>query len=278
MISNEYPSLKDKIVIVTGVSRGIGRAIAEAFVAAGSRVFGSARSDPALPGITWVRADMATPEAGPALVARAVADAGGLDIVVNSVGGLAEPIDPREQRKHQLGSSVDLPDEVWRTTMDINLYAAVRTIRAAMPHLLERRGNIVNISTVAAVQPDPSMIDYAAAKAALNAYTKGIATEFGPRGVRANIVSSGAILTPGWTADGGLFELISEKMGIARDKVLDHLVKGPEGIAHGGAVLGRFGDVAEIASTVLFLASDGAGYITGADVRVDGGLTRSIST
>ena len=278
MIGNEYPSLRNKVAIVTGISRGIGKAIAEAFVAAGVTVFGSSRADPALGGVTWGEADMSRPEAGPDLVARAVADAGGIDVVVNSVGGLAESTDPREQRKHQLGSSVDLSDEVWQATMDINLYAAVRTIRAAMPHLLERRGSIVNISTVATVQPDPSMIDYAAAKAALNAYTKGIATEFGPRGVRANIVSSGAILTSGWTADGGLFELISEKMGIPRDKVLDHLVNGPEGIAHGGAVLGRFGDVAEIASTVLFLVSDGAGYITGADVRVDGGMTRSIST
>jgi NAD(P)-dependent dehydrogenase (short-subunit alcohol dehydrogenase family) len=278
MIDNRYPSLDDKVVIVTGISRGIGRAIAEAFVAAGSTVFGSSRTDPALPGATWVEADMSQPGAGPELVARAVKDAGGIDIVVNSVGGLAEPVDPREQRKHQLGSSMDLPDEVWQTTMDINLYAAVRTIRAAMPHLLERRGSIVNISTVAAVQPDPSMIDYAAAKAALNAFTKGIATEFGPRGVRANIVSSGAFLTPGWTADGGLFEVISQKAGIPRDKVLDHLVKGPEGIVHGAPVLGRFGEVAEIASTVLFLASDGASYITGADIRVDGGMTRSIST
>lgn len=258
--------LSGKSAVVTGASKGIGLAITRALAGEGVQVVAAARSTTddlsRLAHGAAVRplsVDLSAPE-GPALVVEAAVSAfGGLDILVNNVGA----VHPRP------GGFLSVTDEDFTATMAINFFAAVRTTRAALPQLLRRgTGTIVTVSSVNAFLPDPLVIDYCAAKAALTNFFKALSKEVGPRGIRVNTVSPGPVATDLWLGSEGVAATVARASGGA-----------PEGVAKqvaASAVTGRFTRPEEVASLVLLLASDRAGNVTGADFVIDGGLTTTL--
>jgi NAD(P)-dependent dehydrogenase (short-subunit alcohol dehydrogenase family) len=188
-----------------------------------------------------------------------VATFGGLDILVNNVGGL----------KPHLGGFVSITDDDWLRALTINLLAPVRTTRAAVPHLLRRgSGTIVTISSVNAFLPDPPIIDYSAAKAALTNFSKALSKELGPQGIRVNSISPGPVSTPLWLGAGGVAETFAAGSGGDPAAVADGAVA--------GSATKRFTTPEEVADLVLLLASGRAGNITGADYVIDGGLIQTV--
>ncbi|WP_194918874.1 oxidoreductase [Catenulispora rubra] len=258
--------LTGKTAIVTGASRGIGLAVTRALVAEGARVVAGAREiTPELKALAAggevlaVEADLAAPDGPALLVAAAVRAHGGLDILVNNVGA----VHPRTD------GFLAVTDEDWDATLAVNFLAAVRTTRAALPHLLERRaGAVVTVSSVNAFLPDPLVIDYSAAKAALSNFCKSLSKQVGPRGIRVNTVSPGPVSTGLWLADDGVAAKVAQATGAtARDVAAQ---------AAGDAPTGRFTHPEEVADLVLFLASDRAANITGSDFVIDGGLVSTL--
>jgi NAD(P)-dependent dehydrogenase (short-subunit alcohol dehydrogenase family) len=259
--------LAGRTVVVTGAGRGIGLAIVEAFLAAGSRVVaGSRERTEALDQhvkqgaqLTVVALDLATADGPAALVAEAVAIHGGVDILVNNVGAV----------RPRLDGFLGVTDEDWEWTFTVNFMAAVRTTRAALPHLLATgAGRIVTVSSVNARLPDPLVIDYGAAKAALTNFCKALSKEVGPRGVRVNTIGPGPVDTALWQGADGVAAAVGQSRGVD-----------PREVARGAAdqsVTGRFTRPSEVADLVLYLAGPRAANITGADFVIDGGLVESL--
>ncbi|MFI6935158.1 SDR family NAD(P)-dependent oxidoreductase [Streptomyces sp. NPDC050287] len=259
--------LAGRTVVVTGAGRGIGLAIVEAFLAAGSRVVaGSRERTEALDQhvkqgaqLTVVALDLATADGPAALVAEAVAIHGGVDILVNNVGAV----------RPRLDGFLGVTDEDWEWTFTVNFMAAVRTTRAALPHLLATgAGRIVTVSSVNARLPDPLVIDYGAAKAALTNFCKALSKEVGPRGVRVNTIGPGPVDTALWQGADGVAAAVGQSRGVD-----------PREVARGAAdqsVTGRFTRPSEVADLVLYLAGPRAANITGADFVIDGGLVDSL--
>jgi NAD(P)-dependent dehydrogenase (short-subunit alcohol dehydrogenase family) len=187
-------ALAGRTAVVTGASRGIGLAITRTLAAEGARVVaGSLSGSPELDELSAradvrsVLADLSTPDGPAGLVEAATRDGNGLDVLVNNVGAVR----PRP------GGFLEVTDADWDQTLTINLLAAVRTMRAAIPHLAGRPGaNIVTISSVNAFLPDPGVIDYSAAKGALSNLCKSLSKELGP-GIRVNTISPGPVGTTG---------------------------------------------------------------------------------
>lgn len=183
--------LTGKTAVVTGAGRGIGLAIAEALTAEGVQVVGASRNvTPELEkaSVAAVSADLSTPEGVTSLIDTALRELGGIDILVNNVGG-------GDADRLGLGGFLDTSDEQWKTLFDLNFFSQVWTTRAALPSLLERRGSIVNISSINAQLPGAGPFGYSEAKAALTALSKHLSEELGPQGVRSTPsppVSSGA--------------------------------------------------------------------------------------
>ena len=194
----------------------------------------------------------------PTLVAAADAH-GGASILVNNVGAIT----PRLQ------GFLAVTDEQWLTAIELNLLAAVRTTRAVLPGMLAAgRGSVVTVSSVNAFLPDPLVIDYSAAKAALTNFSKSLSKEVGPAGVRVNTVSPGPVATDLWLGATGVAATVAGTTGgTAADVAAD---------AAAGSVTGRFTQPQEVADVVVFLASDRAGNITGANVTIDGGLITTL--
>ena len=252
--TNEF---HDRRILVTGGTRGIGEAIVRRFSEGGGAVATTSRSGlphgqrPPL----FVRADVST-AAGVAEVAdRVLAEWGGVDVLVNCVGGSNAPS----------GGFRALDDEHWERALNLNLRAAVRFDWALVPGMVERgRGVVLHVSSIQHRLPlHDSTLAYAAAKAALRTYSKGLASEVGPKGVRVNTVSPGLIETP---AAHAMFLRLAESRGVderaARQAVVDMI---------GGIPLGRPGQPEEVAELVAFLASDRAASIHGTDYVIDGG-------
>lgn len=258
--------LSGKTAVVTGASKGIGLAITQALAAEGVNVVAGARQPAAelsdLAATAPVRpvpVDLATADGPALLIDAAVAAFGGLDLLVNNVGAV----------RPRTGGFLTVTDEDWITALTVNLLSAVRTTRAALPHMLNRgTGVIITIASVNAVLPDPLVIDYGAAKAALVNFSKALSKEFGPRGIRVNTISPGPVSTALWLGDDGVAVTVARASGGDPQSVAEH--------AAAGSATGRFTEPKEVADLVLMLASDRTANITGTDVTVDGGLISTL--
>jgi NAD(P)-dependent dehydrogenase (short-subunit alcohol dehydrogenase family) len=254
--------LNGRRALVTGGTKGVGEAVVTALRDAGAKVLTTARSKPeqlADPNL-FVTADVSTPE-GCATVTQAVQERlGGVDIIVHVVGGSSAPA----------GGYAVLNDGEWDKALGQNLFAAVRLDRALLPAMVEQgSGVIVHITSIQRVLPLPeATIAYAAAKAALGNYSKGLSKEVSPKGVRVVRVS------PGWVETDGAVGLVTE---IARQNGTDY--EGAKKIVMdslGGIPIGRPTKPKEVADLVAFLVSPRAGSITGAEYVIDGGTVPTV--
>lgn len=257
--------ISGKTALVTGASRGIGLAIAQTLAAEGVRVVGAARTiTPELEKVasTAVSADLSTRDGATSIVDQALAGVGGIDFLVNNVGGG----DPEGMT---LGGVLDVDDEQWQRIFNLNLFSAVWTTRAALPSILDRKGAIVNISSINARVPSGSPVGYAEAKAGLTQFGKRLSEELAPRGVRVNTVSPGVVASSLWTDPDGFGAKVAAASGVGHGDLLAGL-PGQVGIASG-----RLTEPEEVASLVAFLLSDRAANIHGADHVIDGGTLKS---
>lgn len=250
--------LNGKVALITGVSQGIGLACATSLLSEGARVLGTSRSTPPpLDGLTHLPLNMTEPAAGERAVAETVEQLGALDILVNNVG-----------IGHLASGFADESDAHWLEVLDLNLMATVRTTRAALPHLLDGGGVIVNVSSVNGHLPSPSIYSYSAGKAAMNNLTIGLSQEYAPLGVRVVGVAPGPVSTPMWLGPSGAAATIAARAGSDPQKVIDEAVA--------GIPVGRFTTPEEVGDLVAYLASARAGTITGTTIRIDGGVTPSV--
>jgi len=237
-----FASLEGKTALVTGASKGIGRAIAAELASAGAAVVVGYRSGKdeaetlaAELGGRAIQADVSNAEEA----ARLVEEAGDLDILVNNAGLTRD------------GLLARMPDDDWRTVIETNLSSCFYTCRAvARPMMKKRGGSIVNVSSIVGVHGNWGQTNYAASKAGIIGFTKSLARELGSRGVRANVVAPGYVKTQ-------LTDVLPEEATAAM------LQNTP---------LGRLGEPEDIAGAVRFLCSDEASFITGEVLLVDGGL------
>ncbi|WP_433657821.1 SDR family oxidoreductase [Nocardia sp. CA-128927] len=245
---------KGKRALVTGGSRGIGAAIVRQLLDAGAEVLTTARSATSTvpDGATFVEADVRTRAGAEALAAAAQEVLGGVDIVVHNVGGA---------RPHK--EALAIPDEEWQDALDLNFLASVRLDALLVPGMRERRsGMIVHISSAAVLTPIGQFLHYQAAKAALENYSRGMALELAPFGIRVNTVSPGRTATPGGEATRELWARLDGAPG--QDAEAPTETDSP-------VPLGRDGQPDDIANAVLFLASDRASWLTGRNLIIDGG-------
>lgn len=259
-------ALNGKTALVTGASRGIGLATVRALAAEGVRVVGAARTiTPELKAVAslGIAADLSTPEGARRVVDEVLAEMDGLDILVNNVGaGGADQL--------KLGGFLDADDAQWRNLLDLNLFSAVWASRAALPSLIERRGAIVNVSSINARVPATGPVGYSEAKAALTAFGKRLAEEFGPQGVRVNTVSPGPVGTGLWRDPDGFGGKVAETFGATH---ADFLAALP---ATFGVTGGRLVEPKEVAALITLLTSPATASILGADLVIDGGTVKTV--
>jgi NAD(P)-dependent dehydrogenase (short-subunit alcohol dehydrogenase family) len=236
--------LRDKVVLVTGSTGGIGLEVARQLQAEGATVVTSGRRAEGI-GELHVAGDLSERGEPEKLVAAAVERFGHLDGLVNNVGG---------SRAERLA---DLTDDDWQASFELNLMSAVRTTRAALPHLV-RGSAIVNVSSTSGKRPSATLPAYSVMKAGMLSYSRLVADVYAKDGIRCNAVTPGPTATEAWTSDTGLAVQQGD-----RDEVLAKV--------GAGRPLGRLAEPGEIASVIVFLLSDRAGYVTGAAWSADGG-------
>src|SRR5712664_2155827 len=251
----ETAEFKGRRILVTGGTRGIGEAIVDRLIRGGGDIIATARSvSPETAADRFVQADISTRE-GIDQVVKAVTDRfKGLDILIHNVGGSAA----------RGGGALALSDDDWQHAFDMNVFAAVRLDRAFLPSMLQQgSGVIIHVSSIQRTLPlFDSTLAYAAAKAALTNYSKGLSKELAAKGIRVNTVAPGYTETQ---AAAGMVDEIAQRSGIskeaARQRIMDSL---------GGIPLGRPNRPEEVAELVAFLASDRASSITGSEYVIDG--------
>ena len=242
--------LTDKTALVTGASRGIGRSIAVQLASRGARVIAAARTESALEEVVGeIRAaggnaaalplDLADPGTFAERLAAVPEDFGAVDILVANAGITADNLLMR------------MSEEQWRSVLDINLTSTFLLTKQLVRGMMKKRwGRIITISSVVGIMGNPGQTNYAASKAGLIGFTKSLAKEIGSRGITANVVAPGYIET-------SMTEEIGED---AKQKMFENIV------------LGRLGSPEDIASAVVYLASEEASYVTGEVLNVSGGL------
>jgi NAD(P)-dependent dehydrogenase (short-subunit alcohol dehydrogenase family) len=254
--------LRGRRALVTGGTKGVGAAVVQALLEAGAQLMATARSVPAgaSPQVAYVAADLST-AAGASAVAQAVLQRwGGVDILVNVLGGSSAPG----------GGFAALDDTLWFDDLNQNLMPAVRLDRALLPAMLDQgSGVIVHVSSIQRLLPLPeSTMAYAAAKAALSTYSKALSKEVTPKGVRVLSVS------PGWVeteASVALAERLAAQAGTDYEGGKRIIMQ-----SLGGIPLGRPARPQEVADLIVFLASPRAGSITGTEHVIDGGTVPTV--
>lgn len=250
--------LRDKIAIVTGASSGIGRATALRFAKEGAAVALVARSEASIVAMAEdlkaqggramaVAGDLADPAFSQRVVEATVKQFGGIDCLVNSAGSISA------------GSIKDTTFADWNALMTLNLHAVFLLMQACVPHLVERKGNVVNVSSVTGLRSFPGRLGYCVSKAALDQLTRCAALELAPDGVRVNAVNPGVVVTN-----------LQRSSGMDEASYAQWLKNSTP--AH---PLGRVGSADEVAELILFLASSKAAWITGVTYSIDGGRAQT---
>ncbi|MGH9972067.1 MAG: glucose 1-dehydrogenase [Pyrinomonadaceae bacterium] len=248
----------EKAVIVTGATSGIGRACSLKFAAAGARVAAVGRKEEALESLSseveriggkilGLRADLSLEAEADRVVSQTIKHFGGIDVLVNAAGHIAS------------GTIETSSLESWDAMLNINLRAVFNLMQKATPALVERRGNIVNVSSVTGLRAFPGVLAYCVSKAGVDQLTRCAALELAAKGVRVNAVNPGVVVTD-----------IHRRGGMSDEQYaafLDHSKQ-----TH---PLGRVGDANEIAELIFFLASDRASWVTGATYSIDGGRAQT---
>ena len=247
-----------KVAFVTGATSGIGQACALAFAKAGAKVVCVGRKAEALQDVEQkirelgaetltINSDLARENEAQRVVEQAIQGFGGIDVLVNAAGHLSN------------GTIENTSLEAWDEMMNVNVRAPFQLIQKALPSLIERRGNIVNVSSVTGLRAFPGVLAYCVSKAALDQLTRCSALELAPKGVRVNAVNPGVVVTD-----------IHKRGGMSDEAYAAFL-------EHSKTThpLGRTGRPEEIAALVLYLASDQAAWITGATYSIDGGRSQT---
>ncbi|KRB55584.1 SDR family oxidoreductase [Flavobacterium sp. Root186] len=254
--------LSGKIALVTGGTKGAGIAIAERLKNAGAKVIISARNQPEMPdeNLYFISADLSKPESANKIASEILEKFGKVDILVNNLGGSETPG----------GGFAVLTNTDWEETIQTNLLAPVRLDKAFLPQMLENKsGVIIHIASIQGKLPlYDSTLPYAAAKAGLINYSKGLSKEVSPKGVRVLTVSPGWIMTE---ASKRMMERISESSNISVEEAEKSVMH-----ALGGIPYGRPAMPEEVAELVGFLVSPRAGYLTGTEYIIDGGTIPTI--
>ena len=254
--------LAGKRALVTGGTQGVGAAIVSRLVAAGARVATTARSERPSTDASdlFIRADVSTPDGVRKIVNAIIERYAGLDILIHNVGGTSAPA----------GGFAALTDEQWQRELDLNLLAAVRLDRELLPAMLKQRsGVIVHVTSIQRLLPlHDATLGYAAAKAALATYSKGLANEVGPKGVRVLAVAPGFTET---TAARALILRLAEEHSVDENTARQQLMA-----SLGGIPIGRPNQPEEVAELIAFLVSDRAASIHGTEYVIDGGTVPTV--
>jgi NAD(P)-dependent dehydrogenase (short-subunit alcohol dehydrogenase family) len=247
-----------KTVLITGATSGIGKATALRFAEAGANVAAVGRNETALSELNkeivglgakclTIPADLSETEAAEACVARVLENLGGIDVLVNAAGHISN------------GTVENTSLEAWDSMLNINLRAVFVIMQKSLPSLIERRGNVVNVSSVTGLRAFPGVLAYCVSKAGLDQLTRCSALELAGKGVRVNAVNPGVVVTE-----------IHKRGGMTEENYQAFLTHSQT--TH---PLGRVGEAREIAELILYLASDRASWITGATYSIDGGRAQT---
>lgn len=256
-----FLTLEGRRALITGGTMGAGAATVALFKELGAHVLTTARTRPAdFTGAAFIEADLTTRDGVEAVVDAVQRELGGLDILVNVLGGSSAPS----------GGFAALDDAEWDKEFNLNFFPAVRLDRALIPGMLAQgKGVVIHVTSIQGRMPLPQATTaYASAKAALNTYSKSLSKEVSPKGVRVVRVS------PGWIADpgkNGLALRIAEQAGIGYEEAVQSIMD-----TLGGIPLGRPAGPGEVADLIAFLASDRASSITGTEHVIDGGTVPTV--